>query len=128
MPALHGSGQGLDTDIVGTAVTAEGDELVGVIDAPALLQRIVCGLNAGQGCPGACKCIVDITVLIRGIGIHERGYFQASGCISDHCMILRLQCTKDGADGDTGTAAGTETMTGSQTFRLIHNLFEIKCH
>ena len=69
--ALHGAGQRLETDVVGSAVTAEGDELVGVVNAPPLFQCMIGCLHTGKGSSGTGECIVDITVLIRGIGIHE---------------------------------------------------------
>ncbi len=48
MAALHGAGQGLESDVVGAAVAAEGDELIGLVDLTLALQYAVSGSTPPQ--------------------------------------------------------------------------------
>ena len=41
MATLHGAGQRLEADVIGAAVAAEGDELVGIVDLALTLQGVV---------------------------------------------------------------------------------------
>lgn len=71
MAALHGARQRLEANIIGAAVAAEGDELIGAVDLALLLQRPVSGLHARAGGGGILEGVVDEAVLPGGVGISK---------------------------------------------------------
>ena len=128
MASLHGAGQGLQSDVVGAAVAAEGDELVGVVDFTLALQYAVSGFHAAAGSCGIFKGGVDVAVLPSGIRIHERRNFQTSCSVGDHGFVFGVQGAEHGAHGNAAAAAGTQTVAGGEALRLTQFLFEIIRH
>ena len=118
MSAFHRTGQGLETDIIGTAVTAEGDELEVILHLALFLEDIVSSFYTAAGSGSIFKCTMDVAVCICGIRIQEGRNLQTAGCIGDNSLILRLQCTQYTANRNTGAAAGTQTVTADKTLFL----------
>jgi hypothetical protein len=74
MSTFHGTGKRLETNIIGSAVSAEGYELKVCIlrKLPSFLKSPVCRLYSRQGRSGILKGIVYVTVLPGRVGIHKR--------------------------------------------------------
>ena len=53
--ALHRAGERLEADVVGAAVAADGEELVGIVDPALALEYIVSRLDAAAGR----RCILE---------------------------------------------------------------------
>ena len=91
MITLHCTRQGLQTDIICSTVTTKGNELVVLLNLSLLLQDVICCLHTTHGSTCIFKCVVNVTILICSIWIHEGRYLQTSGCITDHRFVSFMQ-------------------------------------
>ena len=128
MAPLHGAGQALEADVVGAAVAAEGDELVGVIQLAPLLHGPVRLLHAGQGGCRVLEGVVDEAVLPRRVGIHEGGDFQAAGGGAHHRLVLRVQGTQHRPHRDGRAAARAHSVAAGQAVLFHQIFFQTICH
>ena len=128
MVALHRPGEGLETDVVGAAVAAEGDKFVRVGDLPFFLQHTVGRLHAAQGRPGVFKGVMDVAVLPGCVRVHESRNLHTARGIPDHCPVALVESAQDIPGRDRAAAACTHPVSGSQTLRFAHCLFKIKGH
>ena len=125
---LHGAGQALEADVVGAAVAAEGDELVGVIQLAPLLHGPVRRLHAGQGGCRVLEGVVDEAVLPRRVGIHEGGHLQAAGGGAHHRLVLRVQGPQHRPHRDGRAAARAHSVAAGQAVLFHQILFQTICH
>ena len=125
MSTLHRTGQGLETDVVSSAVSTKCNKFKCFVfrQSAAFFQGTVSSLNTTQ-C-GTCifKCIMYVTVLPCGVWIHKRRNFQTSGRITNDCVVSLMQSTKYGTYSDCCTTAGTHTMSRSQSLWFFHHSF-----
>ena len=121
--AFHGTRQGLEADIIGTAVSAESDELEIFIfrQSPSLAERLVGSLHAAQGRAGVFKGVVDITVLPGCIGIHVRGYLKAACRVADDRAVTLVQGPQHSPHADGGSAPGAHPVPGGQALRPLQH-------
>ena len=125
---LHRSAEALEADVVGSAVSAEGDEFVRRVDLAPLFHGVVSRLDAGQGCRRVLEGVVDEAVLIGRIGVHEGGDLQAAGGGADHRVVLRLQRPQHGPHGDGAAAARAHSVTAGKAVFLHDIFFQIIGH
>ena len=96
---LHGPGQGLEADVVGAAVAADGEEFEVVPDLAPLLEGLVGRLHAPAGGGGVLEGGVDVAVLPGGVGVEEGGDLQAvflaagKAGVSHKSIFLPQTCT-----------------------------------
>ncbi len=128
MAALHGAGQRLEADVIGTAVAADGQDLEVVLDLALLLHDLVGALHTGGHSGGVLESGVDVAVIPCGEGVLEGGDLQAGGGVADDCLVSGLHGAHHGAAGDARAAAGAETVTGLETLGLAHLFFQIVSH
>ena len=117
--AFHGAGQRLEADIIGSAVSAEGDEFKILIfrQPPSLAEGFIGGLHAAQGRARVLEGVVDIAVLPGGIGVHVGGDLKAARGVADDSPVSLVQGAQHGADADGGSASGTHPVPGRQALR-----------
>ena len=123
MAALQGAGQRLKTDIIGAAVSADGQDLeIPLLQALALPDGIGRGY-AGGHCGSIFKSGMDVGILPGCIGILEGRDLQAGGSVADDCLVFGIHGTHHGPAGDPGTAARAEAVAGGEAFGFIQFLF-----
>ena len=90
MPALHRTRQGLDTNIIGTAVAAKGDVFNLFISRQftLFLHGYACRLRARYGRAGIFKRTVDKGIVPRRVRIQAGRYLQASGRGTNDRMVF----------------------------------------
>ena len=124
--ALHGAGQRLKTNVIGSAVPAEGDELEILFfrKSSSLAECPVSCLHAAQGRSRIFKGIVNVAVLPGGVRVHIGGDFQAARGVADDGPVFRMKGAQHGAHTDGSSAAGAHAVAGSQTLRPLQHGFE----
>ena len=127
MSPLHCPGQGLETDIIGSAVSAECDKLIVFLYFSFLFQHPVCRLHTGKGSPCIFKGIVDIAVLICRVGVHKSRDLQASRGIAHHSPVPLTERPQHPADRNGAAAACAHSVSRRQAFRLVHHFLKIIC-
>ncbi len=91
--ALHRAGEGLEADVVGAAVAAEGDELDVLLGDLSLADQAPVGsFDAADGRGGVLEGVVDPGHAPGGVGIDGRRHLQAAGGVGDdHRIVNRRQ-------------------------------------
>ena len=125
MAPLHGPGEGLEPDVVGSPVPAEGDELDLPLHLAFALEGVVGGFHPGEGGAGALKGGVDVAVLVGGVRIEEGAHLQAAGGIAHHGAVLLPEGPEDAPDGNPRAAAGAETVAPYEALLLLQRFLKM---
>ena len=115
---FQGAGEGLEADVIGAAVAADGQDFEVVLDFALPFQHLIGALHPGRHCRGVLEGGVDIAVHPGGVGVLEGGDLQAGGGVADDGLVLRVQGTHHGPAGDARAAAGAQPVPGLKALRL----------
>ena len=126
--ALHRAGERLEADVVGAAVAADGEELVGIVDPALALEDIVSRLDAAAGRRCILEGRMDVGVLPCGERIQEGGNLKAGGRVADDRLVALIERAHHAAADQTCAAACTQTVAADETLRLGKFNFMIICH
>jgi len=127
--ALHRPRQRLQTDVVGSPITTDGDEVhLFALDRQIakFLQRPESGLGAADGRRDVLECGVDVRDLPRGVRIDGRDDFHAASGRTDDRILARGQhdLAQDVRTRATGAGA---VPTGEEVF-VANQLLQIDGH
>ncbi len=110
MAPLHGPGEGLEPDVVGSPSPPKVMNLTSPLHLAFALEGVVGGLHPGRGWRRPLKGGVDIAVLVGGVGVEEGTDLQAAGGVAHHGAVLLPEGPEDAPDGDPRAAAGAEAV------------------
>ena len=116
--ALHRAGERLEADVVGAAVAADGEELVGIVDLALALEDIVSRLDAAAGRRRILEGRMDVAVLPCGVRIQEGGNLEAAGRVADDRLVALVERAHHAAADQTCAAACAQTVAADETLRL----------
>ena len=125
VPALHGPGERLESDVVGPAVAAERHELHSLVrrDLAGALKALECGLDARDRRSGVLERVVDEGHTPRRVRVDRGRHLEAAGrAPGDHGGIAG--CEQDLPHRDRRTATGTQTVAAGEAVRVVHKLFQ----
>ena len=128
VPALHRTGERLEADVVGAAVAADGEELVGVIQLALAFEHIVSRLDAAAGRGRVLEGRVDIGILPRGVGIQEGRNLQTRGRVAHDCLVALVERAQHAAAHQARAAARAQAVSADKALGLGEFFLVIVSH
>ena len=130
MTSLKSSRHRLETDIIGSSVTADSEDLdIFILGYDThFLFKLIRSLHTR--CRSRCilKCSMDVGITPCCVRILEGRHLKTSCRVTDDSLVLFIDRTHHRTAYDTGTATRTKSVSCMEAVLLGHFSFQIICH